>query len=82
LVWNLQKAAAECRCLAAEFKRKAQKTWLPSTRRYYLEMAENWLALAQNYEFHLSLRRNIGELDESRVADAKRATTPPKDNAA
>ena len=64
MVWNLQKAAAECRCLAAEFKRKAQKTWLPSTRRYYLEMAENWLALAQNYEFHLNLRRNIGELDE------------------
>ena len=27
-------------------------------------MAENWLALAQNYEFHLNLRRNIGELDE------------------
>jgi len=45
-------------------------------------MAESWLAMAQNYEFHLNLKRNIRELDEARVADDKRATTPPKDSAA
>jgi hypothetical protein len=83
LVWDLQRAAAECRRHAAEFKREAQKAWLPSRRRYHLEMAESWLALAENYEFHLNLRRNIGELDELRAAHDKRAATPPpKDNAA
>jgi hypothetical protein len=69
MVWDLQRAAAECRRHAAEFKQEAQKAWLPSTRRYYLEMAESWLALAQNYEFHLNLKRAKGELDQTQDDD-------------
>ena len=71
MVWDLQKAASECRRHAAEFKQEAQKAWLPSTRRYNLAMAESWLAMAKNYEFHLNLRRNIRELDESQVTHDK-----------
>ena len=69
MVWDLQRAAAECRRHAAEFKQEAQSAWFPSTRRYYLEMAENWLALAQNYEFHLNLKRAKGEFDQAQNDD-------------
>ena len=62
MAWDLQNAAAECRLEAAEFQRRARKAWLPSTRRFYLESADNFLRLAEGYERHLNLKHNMDRL--------------------
>ena len=58
VTWDLQKAAAECRREATELQRQARKAWLRSTRRFYLEMADNFIRLAEGYETRLMLEHN------------------------
>jgi hypothetical protein len=79
---DLQKAAAECRLEAAECQRHAKKAWLPSNRRYYLEIADNFLRLAEGYERDRDLKQNIDRLKELRAEHDEGATAERKDKAA
>jgi len=82
MVWDLQKAAAECRLEAAEFRRQAKKAWLPSSRCFYLEIAENFLRLAEGYERHRDLKQNMDTLKELRAEHDEGAITRFKEDAA
>jgi hypothetical protein len=79
--WDLGKAA-ECRLEAAEFQQQARKAWLPSNRRFYLEIAENFLRLAESYERHRNLKQNMDRPKELRVEHHEGAITRPKEDAA
>ena len=70
MTWDLQKAAAKCRLEAAELQRKAKRAWLVSNRRFYLEMADNFLRLAEGYETQLIVKQNKERL---RKLQAERA---------
>jgi hypothetical protein len=67
VTWDLQKAGAECRLEAAELQRKARRAWLPSNKRFYLEMADNFLRLAEGYEMQLIVKQNNDRLNEIRT---------------
>ena len=64
---DLQKAATECRLEAAEFQRRARRTWLRSSRRFYLETANDFLRLAEGYERHLDLKLSVERLRQLRA---------------
>ena len=55
---DLTKIAVQCRLRAAEYRRKAERAFLKSDRRYYGVMAQQWFAIAQGYEDH-QLKREI-----------------------
>jgi len=63
---DLQKAATECRLEAAELQRRARRTWLRSNRRSYLEIADDFLRLAEGYERHLDLKQSVDRLRQLR----------------
>jgi len=64
---DLQKAATECRVEAAELQRRARRTWLRSNRRSYLEIADDFLRLAEGYERHLDLKQSVDRLRQLRL---------------
>jgi hypothetical protein len=53
---NLRKIASECRLRAAEYKKKAERTFFHSDRRSYSDMARQWFVIAEGYETHLKLK--------------------------
>lgn len=65
---ELTKAIAECYRLTTEHQQYARKAWLPSSRRYHLEMAERCAALAQSYQLRLILKRALDESSADREA--------------
>jgi hypothetical protein len=64
---DIQKAATECRLEAAELKRRASRTQLPSNRRFYLETADDFLRLAEGYEMHLDLKQSVDRIRQLRA---------------
>jgi hypothetical protein len=50
MMFDFEKEAAECRRVAAEFGKMAEKTWLATNREFYLNMEQRWLSLAQKFE--------------------------------
>jgi len=66
MAWDLGRAAEECRREAAELQRQARKAWLASSRRFYLETADNFLRLAEGYETQLILQHNKDKLKQLR----------------
>jgi hypothetical protein len=64
MAWDLERATEECRREAAELQRQARKAWLPSSRRFYLEIADNFLRLAEGYETQLILEHNKDRLKQ------------------
>jgi len=74
VTWDLQKAAAQCRREAAELQRQAKKAWLPSNRRFYLEMADNFLRLAEGYETRLIAKLNNDRFKKVRAKQDERVS--------
>jgi len=64
---DLRKVVSECRLRASEYKRKAEIALFHSDRRYYADMAQQWIVIAEGYEAQ-RLRRKvlIGSSLESR----------------
>jgi len=73
--WDLGKQAAECRLQAAEFHRLAKKAWLPSNRRFYSEMADKYLRLAEGYERDLNVKQKVDRLKAFRAEQDERVQT-------
>jgi hypothetical protein len=63
---DIRKIASESRSRADEYKKKAERAFLHSDRRYFALMAEQWFVIAQGYEDHL-LNREILTLKSSKV---------------
>jgi hypothetical protein len=55
---DLRKVVFECRVRAAEYKRKAEIALFHSDRRYYADMAQQWVVIAEGYEAQ-RLRRRV-----------------------